>query len=282
MTNFDHVQRTIDIFEENLETGAPLVTIGELAEYIGYSPHHLNRLFQSLCGEPLGRYMLRRRLSRAAERIRSASELAGDVALRYGWSDYSAFSRAVRKEFGVSPTRLISLAPQDLPLHFRARPVRPPNQRDPLQAPEIITTSPLHATGLVFFMNPNERSFHRPWEMFSANRHKIRGIIGDDTWQFSSWDAQALPEHAGLWIHCAVQTSPEVRQDPMFFSQDIPSQTILRFRHSGPILELATTYRYIWEEYLPNSTYHLSGNREYQHYPKGDETQTIHICIPVR
>ena len=282
MTNFDQVQRTIDLFEEHLESGAPLVTIGELADHIGYSPHHLNRLFQSLCGEPLGRYMLRRRLSRAAERIRTGSVPAGEIALQYGWNDYSAFSRAVRKEFGVSPTRLSSLDPQGLDLCFRARPIRPHTQRGPIQAPEIIKTSPLHVTGLVFFMNPNERSFHRPWEMFSANRHKICGIVGEDTWQVSSWDDQALPEHAGLWIHCAVQTAPEVRQNPMFFSQVIPSQTILRFRHDGPILELATIYRYIWEEYLPNSTYHLSGNQEYQYYPKGEEEQQIHICIPVR
>ena len=69
MTNFDYVQATIDLFEASLGAGTPITTAGGLASRIGYSVHHLGRLFQSLCGESLGRYML----SRASGPSRAAS-----------------------------------------------------------------------------------------------------------------------------------------------------------------------------------------------------------------
>lgn len=278
MTNFDYVQKTVDIFEDSLSSGAPFTTAGALASRIGYSSHHLGQLFLTLCGESLGRYVLRRRLAEAATAIRERAFTATEAAARFGWEDYSAFGRAVRKEFGVSPAGLVTLDGAGFAPALRARPRIPEPLRQPLATPDVILTEPVHATGIVFFMGMNERSFHKPWRIFMKNRPLIRGVLGGDTLQYSSWDNDSSGEDDGLWIHCAVRTDPAEKQDMRFFSRDIPALSVLRFVHTGSIETIHDTYARIFQEYLPTSAFHLAGNMEFQHYtPEGP----VEICLPV-
>ena len=110
------------------------------------------------------------------------------------------------------------------------------------------------------------------------NRPFIRGVRGEDTWQYSSWDNDAAGEDDGLWIHCAVRTDPAEKQDMRFFSRQVPSLRVLRFVHTGSIETIHDTYARIFYEYLPTSAFHLAGNMEFQHYtPEG----TVEICLPV-
>lgn len=278
MTNFDYVQKTIDIFEESLASGAPFTSAGALASRIGYSTHHLGHLFHTLCGESLGRYVLRRRLAEASVAIREGELSATEAAERFGWEDYSAFGRAIRKEFGVSPSGLNSLTGTQFSPAIRTRPRLPEPQRETLADPTMILTEPVHATGMVFFMGPNERSFHKPWRIFMHNRALIRGVQGDETWQYSSWVNNASGEDDGLWIHCAVQTDPKEKQDMRFFSRLIPAMHVLRFIHTGPIETIHDTYARIFYEYLPTSAFHLAGNMEAQHYTLDG---AVEICLPV-
>lgn len=279
MTNFEYVQATIDLFESSLETGAPICTVGALSARIGYSAHHLARMFQALCEENLGRYMQHRRLAAAACAIRLENMSAKEAAHRYGWEDYSGFARAVRSTFKTNPAGIKTSTAESLRLATRARPRIPENVCPALAAPEHLVTKAIHVSGPVFYMGPNERSFHRPWRIFMRNQELIRGIIGKDSWQFSSWDDKAPDEDDGMWIHCAMQTDPSVTQDLRFFSRTIPEMTILAFNHSGPIETIHNTYRQIWGEFLPASDYQLAGNFEFQHYTHAGE---VRICLPVK
>lgn len=277
MKNSEYVQLTVDLFESSLSSGSPFITASSLAQKIGYSPHHLNRLFMSMCAQPLGRYMMMRRLSEAACAVRDARLSASDAAAAFGWQDYSSFSRAVRREYGVSPSHLSSIPSSEFHLCRRARPVLRDAPEGQHLCPELVTACEVHVTGMVFFMGPNERTFHKPWRIFSQNRDKIRGIISTHSWQFSSWTEGSGDEDDGMWIHCAVETDPSAVQDPVFFSRRVPQMTVLRFLHDGPIDSLRETYWRIWSEYLPSSEFQMTGTFEYQQYEDGN----VYICLPV-
>ena len=277
MTNYEYVQKTIDIFEDSLGSARVIATASELAGKIGYSVHHLNRLFQLLCGDSLGRYILKRRLAEAVCAVRGGV-LPSQVYALYGWEDYSAFSRSVRKEFGVAPSKLSELDAAALSLTYRARPVLSSVQTQHPLDPVLLQTRSIHATGLVFFMDNNVKGFHKSWRIFSDNRHKIRDVKGNVTYQFSCWDENASPENDGLWIFCAAETDSTVDQDMMFFSKTYPPLRILSFKHTGPVETIHDTYRRIYEEFIMNSKYKLTGNYEYQKY---GEDGSIEICIPV-
>lgn len=62
----------------------------------------LFRLFRQQTGQPLWGFIRRHRLTAAKIRI-DAGEKPTDACLRCGFSDYSSFSAAYRKQYGVSP-----------------------------------------------------------------------------------------------------------------------------------------------------------------------------------
>lgn len=278
MTNYDYVQKAIDLFEDSLVSGTPIRSASELAGRVGYSTHYLGSLFQALCGESLGRYILRRRLSSAAYALREGSTRPSEAYMMFGWEDYSAFSRAVRKEFGVSPSALRNLDAHDIQLSTRARPILPTTLRCKFPEPRITKTEAIHVSGRVFFMGMNEKSYHRPWRIFMNNREKLRSVIGTDTYQFSSWDDEASSEDEGYWIDCATRTDPTATQEMQFFSREIPAMRVLTFEHTGPVETIHDTYRRIYSEYLVSGSFLLSGGFEYQHY---GQDGAIRICLPV-
>ena len=70
---------------------------------VGLSPFYFHRLFQQFTGETLKKYTQRLRLERAAFelKIRDASIL--DVALSTGYGSHETFSRAFKRQFGLTP-----------------------------------------------------------------------------------------------------------------------------------------------------------------------------------
>ena len=77
--------------------------LGSLASAARLSPYHFLRVFQQLTGETPHQYVRRARLRDAAVRLAVDPERVLDVALGCGFDDVSAFNRAFRAEFGVSP-----------------------------------------------------------------------------------------------------------------------------------------------------------------------------------
>jgi len=78
------------------------VTLQELGEAAGISPFHLARAFQALYGAPPMTYHTRLRLEAGAALLADGLT-AGEAAVRLGYSEPSAFSRAFKRLFGEAP-----------------------------------------------------------------------------------------------------------------------------------------------------------------------------------
>lgn len=76
-------------------------TIKEIAEAFGYSQDHFRHLFRMYYDMPLGAYIRRRRLIKAAQKIQEGESVTS-AALAYGFDTAAGFSKAFRKEFGFS------------------------------------------------------------------------------------------------------------------------------------------------------------------------------------
>ena len=79
------------------------LTLAGLAETLKVTPFHLSRSLTALTGQPVTRYVWRRRLTRAAEALISTSASVLTLALDAGYASPEAFTRAFRAEFGLSP-----------------------------------------------------------------------------------------------------------------------------------------------------------------------------------
>jgi AraC-like DNA-binding protein len=92
------------------------VTIGDLADELGYSVSHLRAVFRDRLGVSLGRYMRESRLSQAAKLLQSSEHNVGEIGERCGFESLYAFSRAFRKAYGLPPRSYRQLVQQGAPL----------------------------------------------------------------------------------------------------------------------------------------------------------------------
>ncbi|MCG8480845.1 MAG: helix-turn-helix transcriptional regulator [Spirochaetales bacterium] len=96
-------ERAIAWFEANMHSG---VGVGDLAAALSVSPSTLNRSFRRTFHRAATEILRERRMSRAAWFLRHGRQPVGEVAEVCGYRDQSAFARAARRYFGVSPREL--------------------------------------------------------------------------------------------------------------------------------------------------------------------------------
>ncbi len=79
------------------------LTVEELSKKMGLSAKHFNIIFQKVQGESPKKYIVRKRLLHGVDLLKGGM-IPTEVAHMIGYSDYSAFYRAFKKEFKVAPS----------------------------------------------------------------------------------------------------------------------------------------------------------------------------------
>lgn len=80
-------------------------TVEEVAREVGVSPSHLRRLFRQARGQSPKRAFLEIRMEMARVRVESGAMTLSGISDYLGFSEPSAFSRAYKRHFGVSPRK---------------------------------------------------------------------------------------------------------------------------------------------------------------------------------
>ncbi|WP_346915539.1 GlxA family transcriptional regulator [uncultured Roseibium sp.] len=91
------LRQVVNLMVETIETPLPLV---KLADRAGLSVRSLDRLFQEELGMAPGHYYQMIRLSHARELAAGTRFTLREIALRCGYSDAAALSKAFRRTFG--------------------------------------------------------------------------------------------------------------------------------------------------------------------------------------
>ncbi len=109
------------LYHIHRDLSAPL-TGAILARVAAYSEQHFHRVFQSVTGETLHRYIRRVRLEQAANHLMfEPGTPVRDIALKSGYSSLASFTRVFGEQFGISPGRWRS----------QERPQNSPYKNDP-------------------------------------------------------------------------------------------------------------------------------------------------------
>jgi len=80
------------------------VSLEALAAKAGWSAFHFHRSFRRIVGETPKQYMLRLRLERAAARLATGLEPVVRIAADAGFASHEVFTRAFRRQFGLTPS----------------------------------------------------------------------------------------------------------------------------------------------------------------------------------
>ena len=79
------------------------LSLEALAQQADLSPFHFHRIFRGALGETVKQYVQRLRLERAAYFLKIQDAAVIDVAFSLGYRTHETFSRAFRRQFGVTP-----------------------------------------------------------------------------------------------------------------------------------------------------------------------------------
>ena len=80
-----------------------------LAAVAGFSVPHFHRIFTAYVGENIASYVRRVRMERAGRKLRMGAVDITEVALAAGYDTHSAFSKAFKQHFGLSPSEFRQL-----------------------------------------------------------------------------------------------------------------------------------------------------------------------------
>lgn len=97
------IQQAIDYIEDHL---LDEISIERVGMAINYVPSSFQQLFSAITGYSVGEYVRMRRLSSAADDLTTAGLSVTEAALKYGYETPEAFSKAFKRLYGCSPSRL--------------------------------------------------------------------------------------------------------------------------------------------------------------------------------
>ncbi|MEM7333133.1 MAG: AraC family transcriptional regulator [Chloroflexota bacterium] len=96
------IQLVLEYIEQNLDQK---LNASRLASIASFSEFHFHRLFPAYMGESIHHYILSRRLEHAALLLKNnPKEPIIEVAIAVGFETHSAFSRAFKQHFLISPS----------------------------------------------------------------------------------------------------------------------------------------------------------------------------------
>jgi len=252
MNNTGVIFESIELIEESLFEPVSVISV---ADRFGYSWYHFGRLFKGVTGHTPKEYIQRRRLSEAARRIASSREKIIDIALTCGFQNHEHFSRSFKRYFGMNPTDLRRPGAASFPFFERIR--VPGARRSPSQKegePDIVELGPLVLAGLSTFVGENTRVISELWGLVMEEAERAFGPEARREWhQLAFW-----PEHVewrGFFCLAGMAVGSAADAPMSMVVKRVPAARYLRFVHVGQSHTVESTYRHIYERWLPDSEY---------------------------
>ncbi len=286
MTNKDSIIKTIRFIEENLKSD---IGVMDIAREGCYSLYHFIRLFQNITGISPNKYLLQRRLTEAAYELQNSENRIADVAYRYQFSSHEVFTRAFRKAMGINPSQLRNKYPlNSLPLTYAItedyiyQSVKARNQ-----PPDFIELEERILVGISFFIHNDKEinDLSKEWGQLMSEVHLIKNKIQPERfYQVQFWsETQDLN---GLYFYLGVEVTTMKDVDPQFVIKLLPKGHYLRFIHKGLANKVGYTYRYIYNQFLPETDYRLTKPFNFEYYGEKclgpyNENSESEIYIPV-
>ncbi len=95
-----YIQEAVTFMEHNYQRE---LTVEEVADVCKLNRSYFSKLFRDTMGCPPQEFLIRLRLSKAAELMQTTKSSIGDISAACGYPNQLHFSRAFKKRYGVSP-----------------------------------------------------------------------------------------------------------------------------------------------------------------------------------
>lgn len=280
--NKEYYQERLNVITEfinqNLDSK---ISLKQLAELSHFSPFHFHKITRALLNEPIGEYIIRIRLEKAAQMLQYSKDSIEQIAFSIGYETASSFSKKFKNHFGISPTECRKgksaitkkLENMDVKLNIKkAKFVQ-------LEEKQAIYVK-LHGS----YQNLDYSSaWERLWsvvksqKLFTAGIEHI-GVAHDDP---NVTDAEKIRYDACLVIHKEAKPEGDVG------IKSLNPGKFAMFHYTGTYKNLSKVYDYIFNDWLLNSEYELRDEpvrEKYRNNPLRTEESKLktEIYIPIK
>ncbi|MFS0783100.1 effector binding domain-containing protein [Bacillus sp. 1P06AnD] len=281
------LQKAIDYMESHL---AEPITIEDIAKQAHVSPFHFQRTFSILTDSTVGDYLRRRRLTKAAQELTQTDKKIIDIAFAFGYETPESFSKAFRKQHGMTPTdarknngKLVCY--NRLVIQVQLKGAEPMKYK-------IIKKEAFQVIGVKrTFSLENEENLRRIPKMWDdihqdgtndklnrLNNGAIKGILG-----VCANAAHGNPTNSiDYWI--ATDYCGKVPAG--WQSMQIPASKWAIFEVHGPMPDaMQMAWKQIYSEWFPSNSYEYAGTPELEVYTEDDPASPglySEIWIPLK
>jgi len=291
------IERALQFITEHLDS--PL-TVAQVARAAHLSEFHFHRVFHAVVGEPVGRFITRRRLELAALRLAYEPDRnITDIALSSGYSSTSNFSKAFSAHFGCSPTRVRQpelglpsaigrltavygkdFQPSDL---YALPPEVAPEERRRRAAEwdarvRFVTTEGLDFACLASPGGYDLATLEQTWSELIGHARQL-GLCEEavDAWGIAH-DSPQLTAPEWCRYHACVPCPPDRPLPPPLFRGRLSQGRYAVFRYAGEVAGVELAYRSIYSCWFPESILAPDDFTPIDHYIS-DEPKDGHIDL---
>lgn len=279
MDMIEKFNKAVDYIEQHLQDKIDLEETAKLADC---SLYHFQRMFSYLADMPLSEYIRRRRMSLAAEDIKSGEKVL-DVSLKYGYDSPTAFNRAFKGVIGVVPSS-IKKETSVLKTYPKIKFTLSVTGSEELSF-RIERKEPFSITGITTELSNNlEENFMKVPKMWMKaslfgtikklismqDNPTVPGILGVST-----------PEDNDKWRYF-IAVATDNKTNTKFETLDIPSFTWAVFPGKGTNKDIQILEQRIVKEWLPSSGYEYDNGPDVEVYLSPDPNKAVfEVWIPV-
>ncbi|WP_418667328.1 GyrI-like domain-containing protein [Allofournierella sp.] len=289
MKQLSPLERAVEYIEAHLNED---IGLGEVSRAAGYSYCHMTRLFSAVMGESVGRYIHRRRLYSAAEKLLHTDRRVLDIALDSGFASPEAFSRAFKAAFGQSPA---AYRRAGLDLVTSAKRGLAPGDVEHIannisHTPELVWQPEIKLAGIRGVTSLSDNRLPALWRQFLGLRAELLGPGSPGPGYGVCETQKTVYTKNGDVAFITLVGSPVKRLDglpPPLVGKTVSAGKYAVFTHRGTLANLFITYQYIFGTWLPAAGEELDEREDFELYERpvtafDDPDNEVKIFVPVR
>ena len=224
--------KALDFIEESLQEA---IGISDVAEAASYSLYHFCRLFNRYVHHTPYDYLMRRRLSEAARKLRYTDKQIIDISFDYQFNSHETFCRAFKRFSGMQPQEWRKKGIDDRRFAFARRTEEHLRfiHNGILAKPELIEHRALILVGVSSVIKPGADTVRPFWRMLE----KESAFLKNAAQPLSLYSVKTYPdnwEQDGILYMAAAEVKTLDGVSPVLTVKLLPAGTYAVFGFSGP------------------------------------------------
>lgn len=150
--------------------------------------------------------------------------------------------------------------------------------------PRFVNKPAFMVVGMPYVGKNQNQEISEMWGRFNPRGGEIRNVCGDGAYGICSW-VEGAEEGVFEYVSGLEVNRVDGLPDGMV-ARLVPAQRYAVFAHHGLLDSLAKTYEYIYQTWLPQSGYELTGTPDFEFYNEDfkidSEDSIFYIYVPIK